>query len=310
MDQQTFIRLMKQPGLLRRDSLHDLQSVSDEFPYCQSAQILYFLSLLKDKNIHFHGRLKLAAAYAADRSLLKDHVDTLLNPESKSIPAKPAEAYVPAESTDPKEELQENDPVTEEGTKAEADQKTENVDERNLQELRSDREADMVGVTREPEDAPHAESAYEPEEITDPDRVSEEKHLEEESVEEQHMTDPETASESRPGLEDVPDDDDDQPEAASEETKSKQELIDQFIENAPRITRSRSDFFNPVDYARSSAVDKDDIVSETLATIHYRQGHYAKAIKIYEKLSLKNPEKSTYFAGLIEKIKSEQNINT
>jgi hypothetical protein len=31
----------------------------------------------------------------------------------------------------------------------------------------------------------------------------------------------------------------------------KSELIEQFIENAPRITRSKTDFFDPDDYAKS-----------------------------------------------------------
>lgn len=90
---------------------------------------------------------------------------------------------------------------------------------------------------------------------------------------------------------------------------SKNELINQFIENAPRITRSKNDFFNPVDYARNSSVDKEDIVSETLANIYYKQGNPEKAIKIFEKLCIKVPEKSTYFAGLIDKIKKEYNLN-
>lgn len=91
---------------------------------------------------------------------------------------------------------------------------------------------------------------------------------------------------------------------------SKDELINQFIENAPRITRSKTDFFNPVDYARKSSIDKEDIVSETLANIYYKQGNPDKAIKIFEKLCIKVPEKSSYFAGLIEKIKTEYNLNT
>jgi hypothetical protein len=90
---------------------------------------------------------------------------------------------------------------------------------------------------------------------------------------------------------------------------SKNELINQFIENAPRITRSKNDFFNPTDYARKSSIDKEDIVSETLANIYYKQGNPEKAIKIFEKLCIKVPEKSSYFAGLIEKIKKEYNLN-
>jgi hypothetical protein len=91
-----------------------------------------------------------------------------------------------------------------------------------------------------------------------------------------------------------------QPTAAQPE-----ELIDEFIKNEPSISRVQSSFFNPVDAARESVVDEENIVSETLAKIYFDQGKYEKAIKIYRKLSLINPEKSSYFARLIEKALEE-----
>ena len=46
-------------------------------------------------------------------------------------------------------------------------------------------------------------------------------------------------------------------------------------------------------------------ISETLAQILEKQGHNDKAIEMYEKLQLINPEKSAYFEALIEKLKKK-----
>jgi len=88
-------------------------------------------------------------------------------------------------------------------------------------------------------------------------------------------------------------------------TKTKAELIDEFIKNLPGISRPKSTFFDPVDAAKTSITDQENVISETLAKIYFDQKYFEKAIKIYERLSLKFPEKSSYFAALIEKAKNE-----
>lgn len=88
---------------------------------------------------------------------------------------------------------------------------------------------------------------------------------------------------------------------------SKTEIIDQFLVNLPGIIRPKGEFFNPVDVARQSNLDNESIVTETLALIYYRQGLFSKAIKIYEILMLRIPEKSSYFAAQIEKINQDAN---
>lgn len=52
--------------------------------------------------------------------------------------------------------------------------------------------------------------------------------------------------------------------------------------------------------------DEEQFYTETLAGIYVEQGYLAEAKKIYSKLSLRYPEKSIYFASLIEEIKQKK----
>ncbi|MCQ2307240.1 MAG: hypothetical protein MJ000_06730 [Bacteroidales bacterium] len=92
-----------------------------------------------------------------------------------------------------------------------------------------------------------------------------------------------------------------------EKKLTKSEIIDKFIAENPSISRPKQEFFNPISAAQDSVVDQEKIVSETLAMIYAKQGYIEKAISIYEKLILKNPEKSVYFAGQINELKNKLN---
>ena len=80
-------------------------------------------------------------------------------------------------------------------------------------------------------------------------------------------------------------------------------LIDIFIDNEPSISKPKKEsFFSPAESAKESLLENDSIVTETLARVYLEQGHYDKAITSYEKLSLKFPQKSTFFANQIKLI--------
>ncbi|MGD2033655.1 MAG: tetratricopeptide repeat protein [Bacteroidales bacterium] len=79
-------------------------------------------------------------------------------------------------------------------------------------------------------------------------------------------------------------------------------LIDKFIESNPKIVPRKENAAND-DISENSVKEHESFFTDTLAQIYIKQGHYAKAIFAYEKLSLKYPEKSAYFAGQISEIK-------
>jgi hypothetical protein len=84
-------------------------------------------------------------------------------------------------------------------------------------------------------------------------------------------------------------------------TLSPSELINKFIIANPRIEPIREVPRIPVaDISKPFADIEGGLVTETLARIYINQGYYSKAIDIYEKLTLKFPEKSSYFASQIE----------
>ena len=85
----------------------------------------------------------------------------------------------------------------------------------------------------------------------------------------------------------------------SNERAKEQDLIDKFLNNElpePVATETKASETEKEEY--------DDVCfTETLAKIYVNQGLYEKAMTTYFKLSLKIPEKSSYFAAQIEKIK-------
>ena len=78
-------------------------------------------------------------------------------------------------------------------------------------------------------------------------------------------------------------------------------LINRFIENNPKISSLKKDETIDVVIPKNK-VDKS-LMTETLAKVYLEQKKFSKAIKAYEILSLKYPEKSGFFADQIKGIK-------
>ena len=83
-------------------------------------------------------------------------------------------------------------------------------------------------------------------------------------------------------------------------TEIKNKVIDNFIENEPKISKLKegSDFV-----FKEKSDDISHLMTETLAKLYTEQKLYSKAIKAYEILSNKFPDKKSEFADKIKEIK-------
>lgn len=64
------IQFIEKPGLLKETTIGELKEIVDEFPYFQTAQLLYTSNLHTRDNFRFESYLKICSIYATDRTVL------------------------------------------------------------------------------------------------------------------------------------------------------------------------------------------------------------------------------------------------
>ena len=279
MNRQQFIDYIKSPNKLNADSAIQLENLVKEYPYCQTADVLFTLNLYKENHFKFNDQLKLASAYACDRRVLKELVNSvrMLGQSDSSAPSSPQRFKVhTTESRSIK--LEENNLTTLVDLLKNEVNSIKNRPSKKL----SSSEYSKLNVL-----ADHLEDLLQ--ELDDPNTIKPRGRQPVTSFLSEYNMD---------HLEDL--------SSVENNLVQNHDLIDKFLEKEPKIEPvSKSEFFDPIYYARQSLIDNESVVSETLAEIYFKQGSLSKAIKIYKKLSLVNPGKSSFFAAQIEKIRKE-----
>lgn len=85
-----------------------------------------------------------------------------------------------------------------------------------------------------------------------------------------------------------------------------EKVIEAFIENNPKISQLRDESTYVV---REKNDDISHLMTETLANLYFEQKLYTKAIKAFEILIKKTPEKKEYFQSKIQEIKDFRSKN-
>lgn len=93
-------------------------------------------------------------------------------------------------------------------------------------------------------------------------------------------------------------------EVEKEKTEIKAKVIEAFIENNPKISQLKDEVNFVV---KEKGDDISHLMTETLAKLYFEQKLYTKAIKAFEILIRKMPEKEAYFKGKIQEIKDFKN---
>ncbi|MES2559056.1 MAG: tetratricopeptide repeat protein [Bacteroidota bacterium] len=331
MNKQEFISLVEQPEQLGKSHITALRQVASDFPYFQAAQVLLTKALYNDHHYEFEKQLKHTSLLVPDRTVLFRYIHNLSDQQQRTeivipeiveaakeetqvsiLPNSPIEIPVDSAIEEPDEEVsavpaeivlestQEepqgkdepvvtvtttHEPIITDSVKVEPEIEKEAVQEIRSSESHSFTEWLQLQQDKKLEvaEAPAAKLLSEPVEevstqpIVPPTEVTDRTLMEAEIAEQV----------KRSNVNDF------------------ESILDKFIRENPRISRGKAEFYNPVNMAKQSVEENDEIVTETLANVYYKQGHYKKAIRAYEKLCLIYPHKMTYFASLIQKIKTE-----
>jgi len=276
MNTQGFYKLIENIELLNTNTLPEIEQLINDYPYVENFRTLYALNLLILDDYRYKQNLTKAAFYSSDRKKLKYLVDSIQFVEKDDF-SELSQAFERIEY--PEEiETQQNEQAI-----------VKDVVHETI-------ETEPIIVEKVKEEEPEKKSAAEIEKQKRQIRSKAEllqlvkKRLAEIELEKKGEESPQYKP------------------LHTEQEQSKLSLIDKFIESQPSISRpDKDEFFDPQNEAIGSATDDDDFfVTETLARIHSDQGNYRKATEIYQKLILKIPEKSSYFAAQIQDLNKKQ----
>lgn len=307
MNKTDFLNIIGDTSRIDRQMLGEIQELVDIFPYFQSAHLLLLKGLQNNADVKFETQLRSSAIHIADREVLYYLLNTPLNNSNPEPPVQQPDTAVSEE--EPQVEVP-------------GDNTVNNLTEENAPDsVVIDKQDDPVTIPEAISEVTRNKDSDRP--VLDETGIPEQPDFEispdnsgvhiHENPESEISVLPESDGDDNSselleldmsGIEEPEGEIDKEADNGYIKKKLQSELIDRFIIANPRIEPNRDKV--PVqseDISKQSAEENGVFITETLARIYVSQGYYSKAIDIYEKLCLKFPEKSSYFATQIEKVK-------
>jgi hypothetical protein len=314
MQAKEFINYIKNPNSLEKDSVKELQKLVNDFPYFQSAHLLLSLASKKWDASVYQKSLKKTAIVVTNRSHLFNLIQQFEISNSvidDSVNQKLAveEVLEPIDSTKELNILKATELLIENSDSEISETEFQQKTKPNAEEvLESEIAKQVVSAIVEKQMNNLSDTQLfvkqnkEPENFTDWLRLIQKsnKQLSAENILDtntENNTDIKTRLEKGKII---------NQESALNKKLKNLALIDKIIENSPGQIKIKDDqkFYSPEHNAKESLLENEHLVSETLAKIYALQGSVNKAVRAYEILSLKFPQKSAYFASLIQKLKN------
>ncbi len=311
MEKTDFIHTLQNPQVITHQQTEAVKSIIDKFPYFQSARAIYLKGLKDQSSIEYNQELKITAAHTTDRSILFDFITSeafIQNKISQFIKQNTAHLKGLDVSI---EDISVEKSVT--------------IDDALKQQIK-DTDGVLDPALFQPKEArPKKVSTFILDESEIIENVTEETKTQEASADdilnlgkplqfdkrESHSFNEwlkltrfkpiDRKQEKEEALIEIK-------TSEALEKEKKFELIDKFISENPKISPKKP-LTQKGNLAKAQMIQPESLMTETLARIYVEQKNYKKAIQSYKILSLKYPEKSSFFANQIKAVEQLQEQN-